>query len=59
MARGRDILLEGISGPNEFAISNESDRPLAFVVEDRNWAKDALSGDRVIAVSAFRRPCPE
>ena len=30
-----------------------------FVVEDRNWAKDALTGERVIAMPAFRRLCPE
>ena len=40
-------------------IRNESDRPLVFVVEDRNWAKDALTGERVIAMPAFRRLCPE
>ena len=44
---------------NELAIRNESDRPLVFVVEDRNWAKDALTGERVIAMPAFRRLCPE
>jgi class 3 adenylate cyclase len=59
VARGRDILLEGASGRNELVIRNESDRPLVFVVEDRNWAKDALTGERVIAIPAFRRICPE
>jgi class 3 adenylate cyclase len=29
------------------------------VVENRNWAKDALTGERVIAMPAFRRLCPE
>ena len=59
VARGSDILLEGASGSDELAIRNESDRPLAFVVEDRNWAQDALTGERVIAMPAFRRLCPE
>ena len=59
VARGRDILLEGARGANELAIRNETDRPLVFVVESRNWAKDALTGDRVIAMPAFRRLCPE
>ena len=59
VARGSDILLEGASGHDELAIRNESDRPLAFVVEDRNWAQDALTGERVIAMPAFRRLCPE
>jgi class 3 adenylate cyclase len=59
VARGSDILLEGASGSDELAIRNESDRPLVFVVEDRNWAQDALTGERVIAMPAFRRLCPE
>jgi class 3 adenylate cyclase len=59
VARGRDIRLEGVSGREELTIRNESDRPLAFVVEDRHWAQDALTGERVIAMPAFRRLCPE
>ena len=45
VARGGDILLEGASGRDELVIRNESDRPLVFVVEDRNWARDALTGE--------------
>jgi class 3 adenylate cyclase len=59
VARGADILLEEASGRDELAIRNETDKPLAFVVEDRNWAKDALTGERVIAMPAFRRLSPE
>ncbi len=59
VARGGDIWLEGASGANELAIRNESDNPLAFVVEDRNWTRDALTGERVIAMPAFRRLAPE
>jgi class 3 adenylate cyclase len=59
VARGPDILLEGASGKDELAIRNETDRPLVFIVENRNWAKDALTGERVIAMPAFRRLCPE
>ena len=59
VARGGDILLEEASGRNELAIRNESDKPLVFVVEDRNWASDALTGERVIAMPAFRRLAPE
>ena len=55
VARGRDILLEGANGRDELAIRNESDRPLVFVVENHNWARDALTGERVIAMPAFRR----
>ncbi len=59
VARGHDILLEGARGANELTIRNETDRPLIFVVESRNWARDALTGERVIAMPAFRRLCPE
>jgi class 3 adenylate cyclase len=59
VARGSDIVLEEASGKNELAIRNESDRPLVFVVEDRNWTRDALTGERVIAMPAFRRLSPE
>jgi class 3 adenylate cyclase len=44
---------------NVLVICNETDRPLYFAVEDRNWAKDALTGEKVIAMPAFRRLCPE
>jgi len=40
-------------------VRNDTDRPLYFVVENRNWAQDALTGERVIAMPAFRRLCPE
>ncbi len=43
----------------QLAIRNETDRPLYFVIEDRNWIADALTGDRVIAMPVFRRLCPE
>ena len=59
VARGSAILLEEASGKNTLAIRNESDRALAFVVENRNWASDALTGERVIAMPAFRRLAPE
>ena len=43
----------------ELLIRNDTDRSLFFVVEDRRWARDALTGERVIAMPAFRRLCPE
>jgi class 3 adenylate cyclase len=58
-ARGTEILLEPSNRPDEFVIHNDADRPLIFVIEDRDWAKDALTGERVIAMPAFRRLCPE
>jgi class 3 adenylate cyclase/carbon monoxide dehydrogenase subunit G len=44
---------------DELVISNGTDHPLLFAVEDRNWAKNALTGETVIAMPAFRRLCPE
>jgi class 3 adenylate cyclase len=43
----------------ELFIRNDTGRARFFVVEDRGWAKDALTGERVIALPAFRRLCPE
>ena len=59
VARGCDIFLEEGCGPDEVVIRNEGDLPLLFVLEDRNWAIDALTGEKVIAMPAFRRLCPE
>jgi class 3 adenylate cyclase len=57
-ARGSEILVTpGHQG--ECVIHNDTDRPLFFVIEERDWAKDALTGERVIAMPAFRRLCPE
>ena len=58
-ASGADILLEPNGHADELVVRNDTDRPLFFVVEDRNWARDALTGERVIAMPAFRRLCPE
>jgi class 3 adenylate cyclase/carbon monoxide dehydrogenase subunit G len=57
-ARGSDIVLT-TRRKDELVIRNDTDRPLFFVVEDRNWTMDALTGERVIAMPAFRRLCPE
>ena len=54
-----DILLRSPSHRREFVIHNDTDHPLFFVIEDRAWAKDALTGERVISMPAFRRLCPE
>jgi class 3 adenylate cyclase len=58
-ASGSDVLLSMPGCKGEFVIHNDTNRPLFFVVEDRDWAKDALTGERVIAMPAFRRLCPE
>jgi class 3 adenylate cyclase len=54
-----DMLLRSPSHKDEFVIHNDTDHPLVFVIEDRAWTKDALTGERVIAMPAFRRLCPE
>jgi class 3 adenylate cyclase/carbon monoxide dehydrogenase subunit G len=58
-ATGADIALRTPGHQGEFVVHNDTDRPLFFVIEDRGWAKDALTGERVIAMPAFRRLCPE
>jgi class 3 adenylate cyclase len=40
-------------------VHNQTNGPLFFVVEERDWTKDALTGELVIAMPAFRRLCPE
>lgn len=58
-ASGGDIVCAPSGHKEEIVVNNDTDRPLFFVVEDRNWARDALTGERVIAMPAFRRLCPE
>jgi class 3 adenylate cyclase len=58
-ASGADISLEPNGHADELIVRNDTDRPQYFVVENRNWTQDALTGERVIAMPAFRRLCPE
>jgi class 3 adenylate cyclase len=58
-ASASGIALQPPSARGEFSVRNDTERPLFFVIEDRNWAKDALTGEAVIAMPAFRRLCPE
>jgi len=44
---------------DSIVLRNDTDRPRTFVIEDRAWAADALTGDRVIAMPVFRELCPE
>jgi class 3 adenylate cyclase len=59
VARGCEIALVPSDDQGSLVIRNETDRPLFFVVEDRSWSRDALTGEAVIAMPAFRRLCPE
>ncbi len=58
-ANGSNILVATRGNSGTLVIHNDTDRSLVFVVEERNWARDALTGERVIAMPAFRRLCPE
>jgi len=58
-ACGAEILLATPGHKDELVIRNDTDLPRIFVVEERNWARDALTGESVIAMPAFRRLCPE
>jgi class 3 adenylate cyclase len=59
VAEASGIALHGPGTAGAAAIRNDTDGALYFVIEDRRWASDALTGDRVIAMPAFRRLCPE
>jgi class 3 adenylate cyclase len=56
---GSDIFLAPNGHADELVVRNDTGRALFFVVENRNWTQDALTGERVIAMPAFRRLCPE
>lgn len=58
-ATGSRIVLSTPGHKGELVVHNDTDRALYFVIEDRNWTRDALTGERVIAMPAFRRLCPE
>src|SRR5579864_5087417 len=59
LASGSEISLAPNGQAGALVLRNDTDRALFFVVEDRNWARDALTGERVIAMPAFRQFCPE
>jgi class 3 adenylate cyclase len=59
VAEGERIALAPSDDKDHLVVVNATDRPLFFVVEDRTWVEDALTGERVIAMPAFRRCCPE
>ncbi len=58
-ACGAEILLATPGHKDELVIHNDTDLPRIFVVEERNWARDALTGESVVAMPAFRSLCPE
>ncbi len=58
-ACGTEIVLATPGHKDELVIHNDTDLPRIFAVEERNWVRDALTGESVIAMPAFRRLCPE
>jgi class 3 adenylate cyclase/carbon monoxide dehydrogenase subunit G len=58
-ACGAEIRVATPGHKDELVIHNDTDLPRIFAVEERNWARDALTGESVIAMPAFRRLCPE
>jgi len=56
-ADGEFELLPGRSA--EIELRNENALARTFVIEELGWRADALTGDKAIASTAFRRYCPE
>ena len=55
-----DEIKAGAPSPDGMVrLKNESGRRLTFVIEELGWRRDALTGDKAIALPAFRRYCPE
>ncbi|MFQ5953725.1 MAG: adenylate/guanylate cyclase domain-containing protein [Kiloniellales bacterium] len=40
--------------PGTLRLVNQAARPLTFIIESREWVRDALTADRVTAMQAFR-----
>ncbi len=60
------VLAQGtriVAGPpgelGAVVLDNRTKRNLTFVIEELAWRQDALTGDRAIALPAFRQYCPE
>lgn len=59
IATGEEIRAGEAAAAGTVQLKNESGRRLTFVIEELGWRRDALTGDRAIALPAFRRYCPE
>lgn len=51
---GAALRLGAAGAPGEVRLRNEASGPLTVIVEERRWARDALTADRVTALQAFR-----
>ncbi len=53
-------IIAGAPAPlGKIRLENRTRRNLTFVIEELAWRRDALTGDRAIALPAFRQYCPE
>jgi class 3 adenylate cyclase len=48
------VRLDRAGDAGRVTLRNDSDRPLTAIIEERRWARDALTADRVTALQAFR-----
>jgi class 3 adenylate cyclase len=51
---GDAVRLGGAGEAGRVLLRNDAARPLTAIVEERRWARDALTADRVTALQAFR-----
>ena len=51
---GEAVALGDAGQAGAVVLRNDSPRPLTAIVEERRWARDALTADRVTALQAFR-----
>jgi class 3 adenylate cyclase len=59
IATGDEIRAGAPAAAGTVQLKNESGRRLTLVIEELAWRRDALTGDRAIALPAFRHYCPE
>jgi len=59
LAQGTRIIAGPPGDMGAVVLNNQTDRNLTFVIEELAWRQDALTGDRAIALPAFRQYCPE
>jgi class 3 adenylate cyclase len=59
LAQGEDIIAGPPAAVGKIRLENQTRRNLTFVIEELTWRQDALTGDKAIALPAFRQYCPE
>lgn len=59
IAEGGHLVLEEAGGGPGIRLDNRGEAAVNVIIEELAWRSDALTGDRAIALTAFRRYCPE